>query len=73
VALRGNDISRRGRRVVADVAATATARVVPVTASLRRPGGGAGRHEGGWFVFRPGPAGPRLKEFRHWVRREPGS
>ena len=56
VALRGTDVTRRGRQVVVSVSGP-TARVVPVTARLRRPRLGAGPARGQRFRVpaRPGP------------------
>jgi integrase len=62
VALRGSDVSRRGRQVTARVRGPA-ARVVPVTAGYAGRARGLARHAGGDFVFRPGPAGRGYKNF----------
>ena len=62
VALRGGDVTRRGRQVVVCIRGPA-ARVVPVTAGLRPPGLGAGPPRGQRAVFRPGPADRGYKNF----------
>jgi len=62
VALRGSDVSRRGRRVTVRVSGPA-ARVVPVAAGYAGRAWELGRHAGGDFVFRPGPAGRGYKNF----------
>jgi integrase len=62
VALRGSDVSRRGRQVTVRVSGPA-ARVVPVTAGYAGRAWELARHAGGDFVFRPGPAGRGYKNF----------
>ena len=61
-ALRGSDISRRGRQVVVHVSAGA-GRVVPVAARYAARAAGLARLAGGGFVFRPGPADRGYKNF----------
>jgi integrase len=62
VALRGSDVTRRGRQVVAGVSGPA-ARVVPVTADYARRAGELARRAGSDFVFCPGPADRGYKNF----------
>ena len=61
-ALRGSDISRRGRQVVVRVSAGA-GRVVPVAARYGARAAELGGCAGGGFVFRPGPADRGYKNF----------
>ena len=61
-ALRGSDISRRGRQVVVHVSAGA-GRVVPVAARYAGRAAGLARAAGGEFVFCPGPADRAYKNF----------
>jgi len=62
VALRGGDVTRRGRQVMVQVRGPA-ARVVPVTASYAGRAGELARRAGSGFVFRPGPAARGYKNF----------
>jgi len=55
VALRGSDVTRRGRQVVVCIRGP-TARVVPVTPDYARRAWELARCAGRDFVFRPGPA-----------------
>ena len=71
VALRGSDVSRRGRRVMVRVSGPA-ARVVPVTAGYAGRAAGLAAAAGDGHLFRPGPARPRLQELRHELRPHPG-
>jgi integrase len=61
VALRGGDVTRHGRQVAVCVRGPA-ARVVPVTAAYAGRAWQLACHAGSGFVFRPGPARPRLQE-----------
>src|SRR5450755_4517873 len=61
VALRGGDVARHGRQVSVHVSGPA-ARVVPVTAAYAGRAWQLACHAGSGFVFRPGPARPRLQE-----------
>ena len=71
VALRGSDVSRRGRRVTVRVGGPA-ARVVPVTAGYagRAAGLAAGAGHASPVPARPG--GPGLQELRHELHPDPG-
>jgi integrase len=62
VALRGSDVSRRGRRVTVRVGGPA-ARVVPVTAGYAGRAAGLARGAGHAHLFRPGPADRGYKNF----------
>lgn len=62
VALRGSDVTRRGRQVVVCVRGPA-ARVVPVTPDYARRAWELARCAGRDFVFRPGPADRGYKNF----------
>jgi integrase len=62
VALRGSDVTRRGRQVVVQVRGPA-ARVVPVTAGYAGRAWQLARLAGSDFVFRPGPANRGYKNF----------
>jgi integrase len=62
VALRGDDVSRRGRQVMVRVSGP-SARVVPVTAGHAGRAWQLARSAGSDFVFRPGPAGRSCKNF----------
>ena len=62
VALRGSDVFRRGRQVTVKVSGPA-ARVVPVTAGYAGRAWELARRAGSDFVFRPGPADRRYKNF----------
>jgi integrase len=62
VALRGSDVSRRGRRVTVRVGGPA-ARVVPVTPRYAGRAAGLARGAGAGPVFRPGPASRGYKNF----------
>jgi len=62
VALRGSDVTRRGRQVVVCVRGPA-ARVVPVTPDYARRAWELARGAGGGHVFRPGPAERSYKNF----------
>ena len=62
VALRGSDVTRRGRQVVVCVRGP-TARVVPVTPDYARRAWELARCAGRDFVFRPGPADRGYKNF----------
>jgi integrase len=62
VALRGSDVTRRGRQVVAGVSGPA-ARAVPVTADYARRAWELARGAGSDFVFCPGPADRGYKNF----------
>jgi integrase len=69
VALRGCDVTRRGRQVVAGVGGPA-ARVVPVTADYARRARELARGAGSDFVFCPGPADRGYKNFiTSFIRR----
>ena len=61
-ALRGSDVSRRGRRVMVRVGGPA-ARVVPVTPDYAGRAWELARRAGSDFVFRPGPADRGYKNF----------
>jgi integrase len=61
-ALRGRDVSRRGRRVTVRVGGPA-ARVVPVTAGYARRAAGLAASAGDGHLFRPGPADRGYKNF----------
>jgi len=61
-ALRGSDISRRGRRVTVRVGGPA-ARVVPVTAAYAGRAAGLAAAAGDGHLFRPGPADRGYKNF----------
>jgi len=62
VALRGSDVSRRGRRVTVRVWGRA-ARVVPVTPGYAGRAAGLAASAGAGHLFRPGPADPGHKNF----------
>ncbi len=62
VALRGSDVSRRGRRVTVRVGGPA-ARVVPVTAGYAGRAAGLAAGAGHAHLFRPGPADRGYKNF----------
>jgi integrase len=62
VALRGSDVSCRGRRVTVRVGGPA-ARVVPVTAGYAGRAAGLARGAGSSHLFRPGPAARGYKNF----------
>jgi integrase len=62
VALRGSDVTRHGRRVAVHVGGPA-ARVVPVTAGYAGRAWELACRAGSGFVFRPGPADRRYKNF----------
>jgi integrase len=62
VALRGSHVTRHGRRVAVHVSGPA-ARVVPVTAGYAGRAWELARCAGSDFVFRPGPADRRYKNF----------
>ncbi len=62
VALRGSDVHRRGRRVMAEVSGPA-ARVVPVASGYAGRAAELARGAGSGFVFRPGPADRGYKNF----------
>ena len=62
VALRGSDVSRRGRRVTVRVGGPA-ARVVPVTAGYAGRAAGLAAGAGPAHLFRPGPAERGYKNF----------
>jgi integrase len=62
VALRGNDVTRRGRQVVVNVSGTA-ARVVPVAARYASQAWELARRAGSGFVFHPGTADRGYKNF----------
>jgi integrase len=62
VALRGSDLTRRGRRVAVRVSGPA-ARVAPVTAEYAGRAWDLARRAGSDFVFRPGPASRGYKNF----------
>ena len=62
VALRGSDVSCRGRRVTVRAGGLA-ARVVPVTAGYARRAAGLARGAGSSHLFRPGPARRGYKNF----------
>src|SRR5271165_4761229 len=62
VALRGSDVSRRGRRVTVRVGGPA-ARVVPVTAAYAGRAAGLAAGAGHAHLFRPGPADRGYKNF----------
>ena len=61
-ALRGSDVSRRGRRVTVHVSGPA-ARVVPVTAAYAGRAAGLAAGAGTAYLFRPGPADRGYKNF----------
>ena len=61
-ALRGSDVSRRGRRVTVRVGGPA-ARVVPVTAAYAGRAAGLAAGAGHAHLFRPGPADRGYKNF----------
>jgi len=61
-ALRGSDVSRRGRRVAARVGGPA-ARVVPVTPAYAGRAAGLAAAAGNAHLFRPGPADRGYKNF----------
>ncbi len=61
-ALRGSDVTRHGRHVAVHAAGPA-ARVVPVTAGYAGRAWELARRAGSDFVFRPGPADRRYKNF----------
>ena len=71
VALRGTGVTRRGGQVVVSVSGP-TARVVPVTAGYAVRAWELARRAGSDFVFRPGPARPRLQELRQQLPPGPG-
>jgi integrase len=62
VALRGSDVSRRGRRVTVRVGGPA-ARVVPVTPAYAGRAAGLAAGAGHAHLFRPGPADRGYKNF----------
>ena len=62
VALHGSDVTRHGRHVAVHVRGPA-ARVVPVTAGYAGRAWELARRAGSDFVFRPGPADRRYKNF----------
>ena len=62
VALRGSDVTRRGRKVVVAVGGPG-ARAVPVTAEYARRAAELARRAGSDFVFCPGPADRNYKNF----------
>ena len=62
VALRGSDVTRRGRRVAVRVGGPA-ARVVPVTAGYAGRAAGLAAGAGAGHLFRPGPAERGYKNF----------
>ena len=62
IALRGSDVSCRGRRVTVRVGGPA-ARVVPVTADYAARAAGLARGAGHAHLFRPGPADRGYKNF----------
>ena len=62
VALRGDDISRHGRRVIVQVSGP-SARAVPVTPDYAGRAWKLACRAGSDFVFRPGPAGRSYKNF----------
>jgi hypothetical protein len=62
VALRGSDVTRRGRQVMVQVSGPA-ARVVPVTSRYAGRAGELARRAGSGHVFRPGPAERSYKNF----------
>ena len=62
VALRGSDVTRRGRQVLVQVGGPA-ARAVPVTAGYAGRAWELARAAGGGHVFRPGPAERSYKNF----------
>jgi integrase len=62
VALRGSDVTRHGRHVAVHAGGPA-ARVVPVTAGYAGRAWELARRAGSGFVFRPGPADRRYKNF----------
>jgi len=61
-ALRGSDVSRRGRRVMVRVSGPA-ARVVPVTSAYAGRAAGLAASAGDGHLFRPGPADRGYKNF----------
>ena len=62
IALRGSDVSGRGRRVTVRAGGPA-ARVVPVTAGYAARAAGLARGAGNAHLFRPGPADRGYKNF----------
>jgi integrase len=62
VALRGCDVARHRRQVVAEISGPA-ARVVPVTTDYAGRAAALARHAGSGFVFRPGQADRGYKNF----------
>ncbi len=62
VALRGSDVRRRGRQVVADVSGSAP-RPVPVASRYAGQAAGLARGAGNGHLFRPGPADRGYKNF----------
>jgi len=62
VALRGSDVSRRGRQVTVQVSGPA-ARVVPVSSGYADRAAGLARGAGNGYLFRPGPASRGYKNF----------
>jgi integrase len=62
VALRGSDVTRRGRKVVVEAGGPA-ARVVPVTSPYGGRAAELARRAGSGHVFRPGRAGRGYKNF----------
>jgi len=62
VALRGSDVHRRGRQVVAGVTGSAP-RVVPVASRYAGQAAGLARCAGNGHLFRPGPADRGYKNF----------
>lgn len=62
MALRGSDVTRHGRHVAVHAGGPA-ARVVPVTAGYAGRAWELARRAGSDFVFRPGPADRRYKNF----------
>jgi len=72
VALRGSDVSRRGRRVTVQAGGPA-ARVVPVTPAYAGRAWALAHRAGSGFVFRPGPASRGYKNFVTKFARTPAA